>query len=76
MKAAAEAKRITKLIKDGKMKEDEPLFVLRAQDILAADLVLAWAVRARKLDVKESKLHEAETMSAEMRKWPGRGIPD
>lgn len=62
-----------------KAGEDEPLFVLRAQDILAARLVREWADRAEKGGTKPEVIAEARACAAEMElwkfhKWPGTSV--
>ena len=60
----------------GKAHEHEPVFVLRAQDALAADLVELWAIRARAASCPNDKVQEAMNLSEEMRRWPIRKNPD
>lgn len=48
---------------------DEPLFVLRAQDALAPEIVREWAYRARAAGVNESKVAEARACADEMEDW-------
>ncbi len=68
----------------GKAHDDEPVFILRAQDSLAADLVELWAIRAKTLmndpaSQKSSlwdKIHDAEQLADAMRRWPIRKNPD
>lgn len=61
----------------GKAHNDEPVFVLRAQDALAADLVELWAMRAKATGVTPwDKVREAYDLAEEMRRWHTRKIPD
>jgi hypothetical protein len=60
----------------GKAHEFEPVFVLRAQDSLAADLVEKWAIHARAAGTPNDKVNEAFALAEEMRRWPVRKIPD
>lgn len=61
----------------GKAADDEPVFVLRAQDAEAADLVELWAIRAGLSGKCNSdKIREAHGIVDEMRKWPIRKPPD
>jgi hypothetical protein len=53
-----------------KAGEDEPLFVLRAQDRLSADLVRIWALRAEQGGTKPEIVEEARRVAAEMDAWP------
>ena len=63
-----------------KAGDDEPIFVLRAQDELAAPTVRAWAAFARARGVSDEKVIEAETLALSMELWAHRGgqtkIPD
>lgn len=59
-----------------KIGDDEPIFVLRAQDELAARVVRFWATLAANHRVDEEKVAEAMRCSAEMERWPGRKKPD
>jgi hypothetical protein len=68
-----------------KVSEEEPIFVLRAQDILAAELVDLWVQRVRNLyrvrkqtmsKTTATKLLEATGCAETMRKWPVRKVPD
>lgn len=59
-----------------KCNPEEPVFVLRAQDSLAAEMVEKWAIRARAMDVGNHKVQEALAIAEEMRDWHTRKIPD
>ena len=60
----------------GKAAPDEPLFILRAQDALAADLVEKWAIWANAGGSSSDKVNEALAICEAMRKWPIRKHPD
>ena len=60
----------------GKAASDEPVFVLRAQDCFAADLVEKWAIWARAAGSPPDKVSEAMALVEEMRRWPKRKTPD
>ena len=67
----------------GKAHPDEPVFVLRAQDNLAADLVDKWATHVGLLvpaiDVGSAmakKVAEAKQIAEAMREWPIHKNPD
>lgn len=60
----------------GKADDDEPIFILRAQDALAADLVELWAIRAQAADCTHDKVLEAHRLADDMRRWPKRKNPD
>lgn len=58
----------------GKAAPDEPVFVLRAQDIHAADLVEKWAIWSAQNAPK--KAQEALLVVEAMRAWPVKKAPD
>lgn len=60
----------------GKAHPNEPVFILRAQDALAADLVEKWAIWARATGCGNDKVNEAFALAEEMRRWPVRKNPD
>lgn len=60
----------------GKAADDEPVFILRAQDALAADLVEKWAVEAQGVGCPWPKVHEAKELAKAMREWVPRKNPD
>lgn len=60
----------------GKAKPDEPVFILRAQDMLAPDLVDQWAIWANQHGCNWDKVREAKVLAQEMREWPQRKYPD
>ena len=60
----------------GKAHPLEPVFVLRAQDALAAETVERWAIQARAMGVNNDKVQEAMALADEMRQWHTRKIPD
>jgi hypothetical protein len=66
----------------GKAADDEPVFVLRAQDCLAADLVDKWAIFARVgmpsagVEASGHKINEAVQIADAMRNWPKHKQPD
>lgn len=59
----------------GKAADDEPVFVLRAQDIHAPDLVEKWAIWAEVGGTHTDKVQEAKQIVDEMRAWPNRRQP-
>ena len=69
--AEAEAKRLSKF------PPGEPVFVLRAQDVLAPQVVRHWVelFRALRLDGSESKSAEAIRCAESMEKWTARIVP-
>lgn len=59
--------------------EDEPIFTLRAQDVLAPLLVETWAKMARLLGAPVHKVAEALFCASEMREWQQKNhskVPD
>lgn len=60
----------------GKAADDEPVFILRGQDVLAADLVERWALEAQQVGCPWDKVREARELAQQMREWPGRKNPD
>ena len=59
-----------------KVDDDEPIFVLRGQDVLAPMAVEAWAELAAKLQVNPQKILEAYQCAESMRQWKIRRMPD
>lgn len=60
----------------GKAASDEPIFILRAQDAIAPELVRAWANRAEGLHCPPEKVAEARELADKMAAWPNRKAPD
>ncbi len=58
------------------MPTDEPVFVLRAQDLLAADVVRIWADRAAEAGVNDPKVAEARAWADVMDAWVEKRLPD
>ena len=52
-----------------KAAEDEPIFVLRAQDLLAPACVRTWAQLARSHGTPEAKVREAFDLADRMVAW-------
>ena len=59
-----------------KADAEEPVFVLRAQDMSADILVDFWAELALRMGCSQEKVDEAIDLAAEMRAWPNRKWPD
>jgi hypothetical protein len=56
---------------------DEPVFVLRGQDITAPHFVKEWARLQQSLrHANDEKWQEAYRTAEEMRYWPTRKLPD
>ncbi len=58
-----------------KAADDEPIFVLRAQDGIAPMVVRMWADMAEYLGVSEEKVEEARLLADQMEEWPNRRDP-
>jgi hypothetical protein len=59
-----------------KAADNEPLFVLRAQDKLAPVVIRLWAELAAINGAGLEKIHEAKRLAFEMEQWPTRKMPD
>jgi hypothetical protein len=66
----------------GRASDDEPVFCLRAQDCLAADLVDKWAIHASiampssGVEAAGHKVTMARHIAEAMRAWPKHKQPD
>jgi hypothetical protein len=61
------------------MAEQEPVFVLRAQDQLAPVVIKIWALLAESLGASQEKVSEARLVAEDMEIWQlnnVRKIPD
>lgn len=58
-----------------RIPNDEPIFVLRAKDLSASDLVREWA-RINAGSITKAKFNDAIATAQAMEKWPGRKHPD
>lgn len=62
-----------------KAAPDEPIFVLRAQDMIAPEIVREWAYRAKVAGTPEEKVEEARRLADKMEDWQiahTRKVPD
>lgn len=59
-----------------KADDTEPIFVLRAQDRLAAAVVRFWADEAERAGANAAKVAEAREVADAMERWPARKLPD
>jgi hypothetical protein len=62
-----------------KAAADEPVFTLRAQDILAPEIVREWAYRAQVAGTPDAKVEEARKCADEMEQWQianSKKVPD
>jgi hypothetical protein len=60
----------------GKAADDEPVFILRGQDIIAYELVRRWADIAERHGCGADKIKEARNLASAMYKWPTQKYPD
>jgi hypothetical protein len=63
----------------GRAADDEPVFVLRAKDILAPRTVRYWANQAERFKVSKEKVEEARYLANQMESWAaieGDKLPD
>lgn len=58
-----------------KAASNEPVFVLRAQDKCAPDVVRFWAQQASMSGAKNDKIESALDLAAAMESWPHRKWP-
>ncbi len=58
-----------------KVLPDEPIFVLRAQDMTAPEAILEW-IRLNLKTAPTQKITEALNCVSDMRRWPNRKMPD
>lgn len=58
-----------------KAADDEPIFVLRASDLLAAGLVYGWASLAEDLGADPQKCIRARLTARDMQNWVPRKLP-
>lgn len=74
MRAIDEVARLSRKIAEGEMDPNEPLFVLRAQDLCAADTVSEWCLLATAMGVPEAKVTEAADQARRMQAWPVKQV--
>lgn len=70
MIASKEIQRLQAKLADGSLPADEPIFVLRAQDMVAFETVLDWIARARAAGASEAKITEAIEFAKQFEEWP------
>ena len=79
-RAAAEtavAAAVEPIVEEGEAEGgEEPVFVLRAQDMLAPGIVEEWARRAEDMHINGPKVRGAREIAARMREWPNRRMPN
>lgn len=57
-----------------KVSDDEPIFVLRAQDISAPDVIRRW-IMLNIASLDQEHINEAERCAQAMQDWPNRRNP-
>lgn len=69
----------------GKANDNEPVFILRGQDMLAPAVVRMWAdmldavakaSSTKNRSKQHRKAHDARLLAARMEAWPTRKMPD
>lgn len=67
-----------KIVQDnsGRIPEDEPVFLLRAQDKVAADVVRIWAILHRSAGGHAALSSMANNHAERMDKWPKKKSAD
>lgn len=75
MLAGKEIKRLQRKLNCGELSPDEPLFVLRGRDILAADVIANWVELAKQVDVPVERVAEAEELLNAVRRWSVKQVP-
>ena len=75
MKAKDEICNLQRMIINGKLDPEEPLFVLRGQDSVAVEAILHWVGAAQIDECPPAKLAEALRLAADMLAWPVKQIP-
>lgn len=64
---------------EGKIPEDEPVFMLRGQDIVAPQVVEIWAMAAHNAGASDNIVQHAYAHAERMRDWQaehGAKVPD
>ena len=54
---------------EGKIPQDEPVFLIRAQDITAPSVVNFWAEQAERAGAKKNIIEAARAQSVRMLQW-------
>lgn len=61
---------------DAHIPEDEPVFILRAQDKLAPDALRHWIEMAKMYGIDKNTINQAEKQLERMAEWEPQGLPD
>jgi len=75
MEAFKEVNRLRGKMLAGDLDPEEPVFVLRARDVLADEVVDYWCNLATGAGVPMDKLVDARGCAAAMRIWPVKQLP-
>jgi len=65
---------LKKMLNEGKGLE--PIFIIRGQDIVSGQAVIAWVAAATRAGAPVHKTIRAEEIGEEMNKWPVKKVPD
>ncbi len=60
----------------GLIPEDEPVFLIRAQDKVASAVLIFYAERARKAGASQELVDKVLEHAALMERWPKHKVPD
>lgn len=60
----------------GLIPEEEPVFIIRGQDVVAGDAVRAWADLAEAVGADPALVERARTWAERMDAWPVKKAPD
>lgn len=64
---------------EGRIPDNEPVFLIRGQDVVAPDVVEFWATKAHEAGVDSRMVEAARKHASRMRRWQaehGSKIPD
>lgn len=75
MTAFEELARLKNKLADGSLPPEEPLFVLRARDLIAEKVVRVWIALAEAEGCPDEKLAEAKALAQKVRDWPVKQYP-
>lgn len=67
---------VTAMAMIGKLKPGEPIFILRGQDQIAAEVIRFWARRATQEGVDAAKVADALDDAKAFDAWPTKKLPD
>jgi ATP-dependent Clp protease ATP-binding subunit ClpX len=70
------SKLVAEIFAEDGLAPNEPIFTLRAQDLLAPAIIRAWCELAVLASVPPDKIREAREIALQMEQWPKRKVPD